>query len=163
MRRALQRLAVVVTIALTAQAARAASGGRSVFSPQHQAVDQATQYIVAGRFLDAEPLLRRAIAIDRGLPEAHYNLGVVLRATGRYEPAIAEYQIAERLFPRGETSKRARSLYGAAIAALQEYVRFDSRFASAQPAVAIAREHLCMEQQLAQTQPRPPGTQKAAR
>jgi tetratricopeptide (TPR) repeat protein len=46
-----------------------------------------------GRFEEAEPFLRRALA---GLDDAltHYNLGALLAATGRFDEAIAEYEKA---------------------------------------------------------------------
>jgi len=161
----------LVTLALAAPAARA----NSILSPADQRVNRATPMIVSGRMAEAEPLLREAIAIDANDAEAHYNLAVVLRATNRFPEAIGEYRAAEQIYAPDDEPNRAKCLYGIALAteslgdpgramtAWDEYVRFDSRFAHAQPAVAIAREHLVLQQNLAAAPTVPPGTQKAGR
>jgi tetratricopeptide (TPR) repeat protein len=160
-----------VTLAVGAPAALA----NSILSPADQRVNQATPMIISGRMADAEPLLRAAIALDPNDSEAHYNLAVVLRATNRFPEAIGEYRAAEQLYAADDEPNRAKCLYGIALAteslgdparamtAWDEYVRFDSRFAHAQPAVAIAREHLVQQQNLAAAPTPPPGTQKAGR
>lgn len=170
MRATILSLALGVTFAL-APSARA----DFVLPPPAHKLNQATSLIVIGRFHEAEPLLRESLTLDQSQPEAHYNLGVVLRETNRFDQAIAEFKTADQLFAPNDQPNRAKCLYGIALAAesqgdadramaaWQDYIRFDSRFAGSQPAVAIARQHLEMQQNIAQTQPRPPGTQKAGR
>jgi tetratricopeptide (TPR) repeat protein len=147
----------------------------AIFTPAHRDVEQATSLIVQGRYNEAEPFLRRALGRNPKEAEAHYNLGAVLRATGRPDEAIGHYQAASRLFSPRDRPNQAKSLYGAAlaaedvgdptraIAAWQAYLRYDMRFAASQPAVAIARQRLAQQQVLAQQRLRPPGTQKAGR
>ena len=168
----------VLSCALALGAAVALGGpaiASPIFSPQHKLVDQATSLIVRGDYRAAEPLLRKSLQIDDSEPFAHYNLGVVLRETGRANDAIAEFQRADQLFAPDDQANRAAALYGCALAAEQQgdpavaarawndYIRFDQRFASSQQAVSIARDHLRYERDLAQTRPTIPGTQKAGR
>jgi len=55
-----------------------------------------------GNLAEAESLIRRAIAVDGGVAEAHYNLGRVLQDAGRDEEMVAEYRSAIALDPRLE-------------------------------------------------------------
>lgn len=142
-------------------------------------VNQASARIVRGDYAGAEPLLRRALAESPNDPYAHFNMATVLRATGRNVDAIAEYRQAQRLFQtiggaNGEGDV-GNCLYGIALAqeangnpeaaarAWQSYMSFAHGRAHEQAAVAIARDRLLTNQQLAQTRARPPGTREAKR
>ncbi len=168
----------VLSCALALGAAVAFGGpalASPIFSPQHKLVDQATSRIVRSDYRGAEPLLRKAIQIDDSEPFAHYNLGVVLRETNRFDEAMNEFRRADELFAPNDQPNRAAALYGLALAAessgdpaaaaqaWNDYIRFDQRFAGSQPAIAIARDHLRYERDLAQARPTIPGTQKAGR
>ena len=48
---------------------------------------------------EAEALYRRAIAANPNLPQAHHNLGNLLRNQGRHEEAVACQREAIRLKP----------------------------------------------------------------
>lgn len=143
-------------------------------------VNRASSMIVRGDYRGAEPLLRQAVAEAPNDPYAHFNLASVLRATGRYDEAIASYQKAQALFaPVGAgangPSDVANCLYGIALArdqagepmaaaqAWNDYIQFAQRFANEQPAVAIARVHVDMDRQLAQTSTPVRGTREATR
>jgi tetratricopeptide (TPR) repeat protein len=127
---------------------------RADLSAAEKKVNQATRLIVDGRYAAAEPFVRQAIALDPNNAWAHYNLGVVLRGTGRFEAAVAEYRRAMELFPPGDVPQQTQSLYGialaqeaigdprAAAAAWNDYIQYAQRFAAEQPAVEIARHHL---------------------
>jgi tetratricopeptide (TPR) repeat protein len=136
---------------------------------------QAGELIVQGQYRKAEPLLRRAIEMDREQPHTHYDLGVVLRETNRFEEAIDEYRIAFHRFDDSDQAARSQCLYGIALAeeslgrpqnsarAWGEYIRFARAFKREQPAVAIARSHLADAERLAGMREVPPGTRKASR
>ena len=114
----------------------------------HQRLDEATHLVVQGRYAEAEKPLRQALRDDPNLREAHYNLGAVLRAEGRYDEAIAEYNRALALTSSDDESVRARCLYGAALAmdargdknAWDQYLAFARPWQIEQPAVQIAEE-----------------------
>ncbi len=59
----------------------------------------AVAYGHAGRFREAEPLLRRALEFDDELPLTWLNLGVCLQAQSRAKDAAAAYREALRLQP----------------------------------------------------------------
>ncbi len=175
MRRVSLALGALALLVLAPSVARAFDDS-SPFSPPRQALGQATELIVQGRFAEAEPCIKQALQMDPRLAEAHYNLGVVYRATGRPELAVAEYQDALNRFAPGDRPNRAKSLYGIALAteelrdparsarAWADYIRFDEDSPSAAPAVSIARARLSnMENELALRRPVVPGTQKAGR
>jgi tetratricopeptide (TPR) repeat protein len=143
-------------------------------------VNHASTLIVRGRYAEAEPLLRQAIANAPGDPYAYFNLASVLRATGRNQEAIANYRSAQSLFSSSGRSANgpsdiANCLYGIALAreagsdpraaaqAWNEYIRFAQRFANEQPAVAIAREHVDTNQRLARARGPALGPQQATR
>ena len=48
----------------------------------------------------AIPLLQRALELAPGLARAHYFLGTALRALGRYDEALAEFEAARAQYPR---------------------------------------------------------------
>jgi tetratricopeptide (TPR) repeat protein len=131
-------------------------------------VNRASAMIVRGDYAAAEPLLRRAVADAPNDPYAYFNLASVLRATGRDDEAIENYRRAQKLFetkgPRANgPSDISNCLYGIALAlegtgdpqaaadAWNDYIRFAQRFASDQPAVAIARERVETDLRLART------------
>lgn len=53
-----------------------------------------------GNIVEAERLVRAAIALIPASPEPHYSLGLILTRQGRIEDAIASYEAALRLDPR---------------------------------------------------------------
>ena len=59
----------------------------------------AVAYGHAGRFSEAEPLLRRALEVDEDLPLTWLNLGVCLQAMNRVKEAGNSYREALRLQP----------------------------------------------------------------
>jgi tetratricopeptide (TPR) repeat protein len=144
-------------------------------------VNQATTLIVQQRFMEAEPLLRKAIAIDPSNAAGQYNLGVVGGSTGRPDEAIAHNRAAYVLFgeqarPVDGEASLAQALYGialaeedrqdprAAAAAWDEYIRFARGYEIEQPAVAIARNHLDGQMRAANMRPPYPfGPQTATR
>ena len=48
----------------------------------------------------AIPLLEQALELSPGLARAHYFLGTALRALGRYDEALAEFEAARAQYPR---------------------------------------------------------------
>ena len=48
----------------------------------------------------AIPLLERALELSPGLARAHYFLGTALRALGRYDEALAQFEAARAQYPR---------------------------------------------------------------
>ena len=168
------RLAVVLALAQPALAH--AIDRASPFSPGHRTLGQATLLIVQGRYVEAEPILREALAIDPMLVEAHYNRGVVLRHLGHPAEAIDELRVALSLYAPNDESNRAKCLYGIAFAAedtgdtqaatqaWRDYIAFDQKFSPSDPVLEIARAHLDYEKALArQERLKIPGTQKATR
>jgi tetratricopeptide (TPR) repeat protein len=142
-------------------------------------VNRASALIVRGDYKGAEPLLRQAVVDAPNDPYAYFNLASVERAGGRYEEAAASYQKAQALFETkggaNGSGDVAGCLYGIALAregagdptaaaqAWNDYIRYAQRFANEQPAVAIARVHVDMDRQLAQTTEPIGGTQEATR
>ncbi len=103
--------------ALTALTALAGCGGGATAAPKHAeatalppANPQAVAKMVQGAQAAKEPngrdraisLLREAIVLDRGLWEAHYDLGVVLANAGDLAGAEDELKVAARLAPDAE-------------------------------------------------------------
>jgi tetratricopeptide (TPR) repeat protein len=154
--------------------ARVASA-EAILSPQHQKLGQGVKLVVDGKYAEAEPVLRCAIEMDPSMAEAHYNLAVVLRQTGRNEEAITEYRAAQKLFDPSSVPNQAKSLYGIALAtddlgdparaarAWQEYIAFDRKYAGGSAALPIAQARLADAQRMAHIRVAPPGTQKAGR
>ena len=56
--------------------------------------------LAEGRLADAEKRLRRMVALDPGLPDAHYSLGVALGRLLRVDEAEASFRKAVELDPR---------------------------------------------------------------
>jgi tetratricopeptide (TPR) repeat protein len=62
--------------------------------------DQAYKLIEAGKFKEAEPILRQAIGADSSFGPAHNNLGIALLKQSRYYDAAWELESAAKLMPR---------------------------------------------------------------
>jgi tetratricopeptide (TPR) repeat protein len=154
-------LALVAALAVATPLLARAQG----LSRAERLLNQATMLIVDGRFYEAEPLARAAVAANPNLAEARYNLGVIYRNTGRFDQAIAEFRIARTLFRHDDIPNQTKNLYGialaaedkgdpqAAIAAWNDYIAFAQRYAAEQPALAIARHHLNTDRRLAAAPP----------
>jgi tetratricopeptide (TPR) repeat protein len=144
-------LALAVTLALSPMA-------RAQLDHPHRVLGRGVAAVVDGDFKKAEPLLRESLQLNPDMPEGHYNLAVVLRATGRYEEAVDQYRVAMDLFKKygaadGENAV-SRSLYGIALAeesrgdpqnasaAWSDYLRWAKRFKQEHPAEEIAQRHL---------------------
>jgi tetratricopeptide (TPR) repeat protein len=164
-------LALAVTLAASPLA-------RAQLDHPHRVLGRGVSLVVDGKYSEAEHWLRDAIRLDPTMAEAHYNLGVVLRNTGRFDEAIGEYRLAIPLFQQfgaadGENAL-SRCLYAIALAnegkgdpaqatiAWNDYLRYARRFRIEQPAVEIAQHHLADNQRLAQIRTSP-GVQKATR
>jgi Flp pilus assembly protein TadD len=76
-------------------------------------LDYAGALAVTARQEDAVAALRRAIALDPGLKEAHYELGLALLRAGEWREAMAELQLARPLKPQ----QASRYFYGMAYSA----------------------------------------------
>jgi tetratricopeptide (TPR) repeat protein len=174
---------IIVACSFVAASLLAAGGGAIVaranaqLPPSERALNEGTSLIVAGKFAEAEPPLRRALAIDPNLANAHYNLGVSLRHQARLGEAIAAYRAAADGFAPNDEPNRSKALYGAALAAddtgdpelatraWRDYVAFDRQFEGTEAVLAIAQRRLdASERNLAELRGRQiPGTQKATR
>lgn len=62
-------------------------------------VDRAHELFEAGRWAEAERLLRRAISAHPDRAEWHFNLGLTLEAGGKYAEALASFTESARLNP----------------------------------------------------------------
>lgn len=113
----------------------------------HRTLGEGVSLVVAGRYAEAEKLLRETLRMDPTLSEAHYNLAVALRHEGRLDDAIAEYGRALDGFTA--EPDRAKALYGVGLAreargdghAWDEYIAFARPLRREQPAVRIAEDH----------------------
>ncbi|MFZ5830640.1 MAG: tetratricopeptide repeat protein, partial [Planctomycetota bacterium] len=56
-----------------------------------------TEYMKAGDFARAEPLLRETIALRPTSYDAHFNLAIVLRGLGRFDESLASFTAAEEI------------------------------------------------------------------
>jgi len=63
-------------------------------------VNVARAQIQEGNVAAAEPMLQKALAIDRRLAKAHYFLGTVYKTIGRYDEALVELRAAAAQYPR---------------------------------------------------------------
>lgn len=131
-------------LAATVMVTPALSRADAVLDKPHALLGDGVSLVVEGKFAQAEKPLREALRIDPTLPEAHYNLGVVLRNEGRYDEAIAEYHRALDGFTT--EPRRAQALYGIGLAreargdkgAWDEYLAFARPLRNEQAAVRIA-------------------------
>jgi tetratricopeptide (TPR) repeat protein len=76
-------------------------------------LNKGVKLIVQNKAAEALPHLRAAVAADANLTMAHYNLGVALKITGKFNDAIAEYRKAYSLAT--SASVKAQSLWGVAL------------------------------------------------
>lgn len=61
--------------------------------------DLASMYIEQKRFTDAEPLLRKAVALDASSLNGHFKLAVALRGENKFKEALASASAARDLKP----------------------------------------------------------------
>jgi Tfp pilus assembly protein PilF len=62
-------------------------------------------YASLGDYSKAEPLFKRALAIDSSSPEIHNNLGVAFARQGKLDEAIVHFREALRLRPSYEQAQ----------------------------------------------------------
>lgn len=77
-------------------------------------LDLGNAYDQAERTDSAEWAYRKALQLDPELPEAHYNLGLLLDELGRRPEAAQELRIAHRLAPDSATASALRAVEGSA-------------------------------------------------
>jgi tetratricopeptide (TPR) repeat protein len=158
----------------------AVASANAVLPKGQMEINRASDLIVRGDYAGAEPLLRKALIDAPDDPYGHFNLGSVLRATGRYDEAVIEFHKALDVFesqgPRANgAGDIASSLYNIALAqeakgdprvavgAWDNYIRFASKYKSESPSVEIAKNRIDGQMRLAQMKgPFPFGPQKAA-
>ncbi len=137
----------------------------ATLDPAHQTLGRGVADVVAGRYAEAEKLIREALRLDPQLGSpAHYNLAVALRNEGRLDEAVSQYRAAYTTATR--EPERAAALYGVGLAkealgekdAWDDYLAFARPRRAEQPDVRIAEEH-----REALVGVHLPGTQKAAR
>lgn len=112
----------------------AAEIGRMTTRPDEHAGALHRQGIEAfqsGRTDAAVDLIRQAVAIHPAYAEAHYNLGVILSATGKLEDAVAAYRASMAAQPTGKACSNLAN-------ALRELGRWDEALAAYTQAVALA-------------------------
>ena len=80
----------------------------------------------------AIPLLEQALELSPGLARAHYFLGTALRALGRYDEALAEFEAARAQYPRDRVVLNQigrihflERRFDDAVAVLEEVLRID--------------------------------------
>ena len=80
----------------------------------------------------AMPLLEQALELSPGLARAHYFLGTALRALGRYDEALAEFEAARAQYPRDRVVLNQigrihflERRYDEAVAAFESVLRID--------------------------------------
>lgn len=144
-------------------------------TPRYQDMEAGIKKVIARDYLGAEPLLRRALAADPSMAEARYNLGVVLRETGRAPEAVAEYREALSWYRPDDVANRTKALYGIALAsddmddpaaaarAWQAYVDVARRYPDEADTVALAEQRMAANMDLAAAPGRTLGTRKASR
>jgi Flp pilus assembly protein TadD len=64
-----------------------------------QHVEKAHEHYEAGRWQEAETELRQALSLDPYRPDWHFNLGLTLEQTGRFDDAAAAFKAAHDLEP----------------------------------------------------------------
>lgn len=147
-----------------------------VFSRQSRILGRGVQLVVDGKYAEAEPLLLKTISMDPKQPEAHYNLAIVYKYTGRQADAVKQYRIALSQYSGSDIPNLTKCLYGIALVqedrndpalaaqAWNDYIRFARRYPSEGPAVRIAERH---EQQAIMAErarkPSPFGPERATR
>lgn len=69
-----------------------------------QHVERAHEHYEAGRWQEAESELRRALSLDPYRPDWHFNLGLTLEQTGRYDEAAGAFKAAHDLEPDAQSA-----------------------------------------------------------
>lgn len=81
-----------------------------------QAVQVAGQHFKAGRFAEAEDVYRRILAVAPGAPEAHFNLGAILKMQKRFAEARESFhQCLKQVRDPVEYFKLLRSIITASV------------------------------------------------
>lgn len=84
-------------------------GDRS--SPRRRAAERsaerAAEFFRRGRLAEAEAELRKALAVDPGRGELHFNLGLTLEAAGRLDDALRSFRDAVLRLPRRAETRLA--------------------------------------------------------
>jgi tetratricopeptide (TPR) repeat protein len=75
--------------------------------PEPHALALLGQMLAADQPERAETVLRRAIEMDSGIPEAHYRLAMLLRSAGRTDEADSEFQRFQEAKAAEERSKNS--------------------------------------------------------
>jgi hypothetical protein len=120
----------------------AASGASSLTPPYVAKVRQGMESLIAGDAMVAESALREAVALDDARPDAHYYLGVALRAEDQLDAALEEFRRAATLGAgTSQPMYEARGLEGAAMT----LERMDGRLSEVRSAwtqvLEVARAH----------------------
>jgi tetratricopeptide (TPR) repeat protein len=73
------------------------------FDAEHH-VERAHEHYEAGRWQEAETELRQALSLNPYRPDWHFNLGLTLEQTGRFEDAATAFQKAHDLDPDAQSA-----------------------------------------------------------
>lgn len=170
------RLLVGISLAALLLVPALAHADAGPLSPQHRMLGQGVQLVVDGKYEQARPFLEQAIQMDPRMPEAHYNLAIVDKYTGRPADAVKQYRIALGQYAGNDVPNLTKCLYGIALVqedrgdparaaqAWNEYIQFARRYTAEQPAVAIAIRHEQQQLQAARQKPPSPfGPARASR
>jgi tetratricopeptide (TPR) repeat protein len=124
-------------------------------SPAAALADEAAVKIAQGNLTDAEPELKRSIALDPNQPWPHYNLATVLQARRSFRDGLAEYRRALQLFGADRFGKGI-CLYGIAgllddqnewqpaLAAYEEYLTFARNEPREMKGIAMAHARIAI-------------------
>jgi tetratricopeptide (TPR) repeat protein len=93
------------------------------------------------RFEDAADALRRALAMDPGMAEAHYNLGNAARELGRPDEAIAHFAAAGALKPELAIAHSNKAVVLQGLGRFEEALACCDRALSADPAFPEAHNN----------------------
>jgi tetratricopeptide (TPR) repeat protein len=95
-------------------------------------VNRARAQIQEGNVNAAEPLLRKALALDGNLAKTHFFLGIALKSLGRYDEALEHLQAAAARYPRDRVVRNQvgrvlflQRRFDAAIAELKQVLTID--------------------------------------
>ena len=101
-------VALAITFAWTVATAqrRVSQHGRAADANDVAAsLREAAELLQAGRLDDAEPIVRRVVAVAPQVADAHNLLGAILDQRGRAEEAEREYREALRLNPKSISAR----------------------------------------------------------
>ncbi|MBL9174258.1 MAG: tetratricopeptide repeat protein, partial [Verrucomicrobiales bacterium] len=104
---------------------------------------------------EALALLERAVQAQPGLAEAHHNLGVVLRLSGRLPEARSEFETALRLDARHPRTHEQLAFALASLGRLREAERYFALALELDPSDSVAREGLDELRRVVQSRQRP--------